>query len=411
MQAQRQKQEEARRMIVDEEVPFTHEDLFFSRTDSRGMILSGNSVFQRISHYSWEELLGKPHNVIRHPDMPRAVFWLLWDTIKRGEPIGAYVKNRAKDGRYYWVFAIVTPVGGEYLSVRLKPASAFFAVVQKEYKALVKAEQQHQLKPEESAAKLLQRLQELGFEDYGVFMATALAAEMNEHRRATAQDEHEVLHGFETLISGARAQLEHAQQIFSAYTVSQYVPLNLQVQAAQLREAGATIGVISNNYTDISGGIREQMQQFMLSAQQMFATISQGMFLTGVAGAQHEMLCCFAQDSDEQMRAQETGFLQDQARAYQKKAAEGLRDIIRHAQHFRQDCADIKRLAAALEVIRMMGKVETARLEADAQGSLHDLIDGLDYFQKEVVRGLKEIDTISQDICRRTQQLLADDGE
>lgn len=97
--------------IVDVEVPFTFEELFFSRTNWRGVILAGNSVFQRVSLYSWDELIQKPHNVIRHPDMPKGVFWLLWDTIKKGEPVGAYVKNRAKDGRYYWVFAIVTPIG------------------------------------------------------------------------------------------------------------------------------------------------------------------------------------------------------------------------------------------------------------------------------------------------------------
>ena len=122
---------------VDEEVPFIFDELFFSRTDGRGVILAGNSVFQRVSHYSWNELIKKPHNVIRHPDMPKGVFWLLWDTIKRGDPVGAYVKNRAKDGRYYWVFAIITPVEGGYLSVRLKPSSDLFAVVAQEYKSLL----------------------------------------------------------------------------------------------------------------------------------------------------------------------------------------------------------------------------------------------------------------------------------
>ena len=123
-----------------DEVPFSLAELFFSRTDERGIILAGNSIFQRISMYAWEELLKKPHNIIRHPHMPKAVFWLLWETIKKGEPIGAYVKNRAKDGRYYWVFAIVTPIEGGYLSVRLKPSSAFLQVVEQEYKTLVDLE-------------------------------------------------------------------------------------------------------------------------------------------------------------------------------------------------------------------------------------------------------------------------------
>src|SRR5208337_645098 len=94
----------------DGEVPYSFEELFFSRTNEKGHILSGNKTFQTISMYSWGELLNRPHNIIRHRDMPRGVFWLLWDTIKKGKPIAAYVKNRAKDGRYYWVLAIVTPI-------------------------------------------------------------------------------------------------------------------------------------------------------------------------------------------------------------------------------------------------------------------------------------------------------------
>ena len=84
------------RPLINKEVPFTLDELFFSRTNPRGVILFGNSVFQRVSLYPWDELIKKPHNVIRHPDMPRAVFWLLWEAIKKGEPIGAYVKNHAR---------------------------------------------------------------------------------------------------------------------------------------------------------------------------------------------------------------------------------------------------------------------------------------------------------------------------
>jgi len=62
-----------------------------------------------ISGYTEEELLGQPHSIIRHPDMPRCVFKLLWDTVQQGEEIFAYVKNMCKNGDYYWVFAHVTP--------------------------------------------------------------------------------------------------------------------------------------------------------------------------------------------------------------------------------------------------------------------------------------------------------------
>jgi len=107
--------------------------------------------------------------------MPRAVFWLLWETIKAGNPVGAFVKNLAADGRYYWVYAVVTPIDGGYLSVRLKPTSPLLAVVEKEYKALRTRELAENLEPAESAALLLDRLKEMGFRNYDQFMAHALA--------------------------------------------------------------------------------------------------------------------------------------------------------------------------------------------------------------------------------------------
>ncbi|KDB05361.1 hypothetical protein U879_02085 [Defluviimonas sp. 20V17] len=80
------------------EAPFAIHEIFYSRTDPRGVIQSGNDVFQRVADYPWDRLIGAPHKVIRHPDMPRAVFWLLWQTIQQGRPIGAYVKNRHPTG-------------------------------------------------------------------------------------------------------------------------------------------------------------------------------------------------------------------------------------------------------------------------------------------------------------------------
>jgi len=92
---------------VEREVP--KDEFLVSKTDPRSVITYANKAFIEISGYTEEELIGKPHNVVRHPDMPRAVFKLLWDTIKSGKEFWGYVKNMAKDGSYYWVLAHVTP--------------------------------------------------------------------------------------------------------------------------------------------------------------------------------------------------------------------------------------------------------------------------------------------------------------
>ncbi len=74
-----------------------------SKTDAKGIITYGNEYFVEISGYSEAELIGKPHNLIRHPDMPKVIFKLMWERIQNDQPIMALVKNMAKDGRYYWV--------------------------------------------------------------------------------------------------------------------------------------------------------------------------------------------------------------------------------------------------------------------------------------------------------------------
>lgn len=88
---------------------FRDEELIVSKTDLQGRITYCNDVFMRLAGYREEELLGQPHSIVRHPQMPRCVFQLLWDTIQGGREIFAYVINRAKNGDHYWVFAHVTP--------------------------------------------------------------------------------------------------------------------------------------------------------------------------------------------------------------------------------------------------------------------------------------------------------------
>lgn len=101
------------------EVPI--EDLFFSTTDAKGVIDEANEVFARNARYDRSELLGAPHNIIRHPDMPGAVFKATWDLLESGHPVCAYVKNLAKDGSTYWAFATIVPIQGRFLSVRATP--------------------------------------------------------------------------------------------------------------------------------------------------------------------------------------------------------------------------------------------------------------------------------------------------
>lgn len=128
---------------------FGDDEIIVSKTDLQGRITYANDVFIRVSGYEEEELIGAPHSVIRHPDMPRAVFKLLWDTLEAGREVFAYVNNMACNGDNYWVLAHVTPsfdtngaiIG--YHSNRRVPDQSKLKKVKPIYAALLDAERRH----------------------------------------------------------------------------------------------------------------------------------------------------------------------------------------------------------------------------------------------------------------------------
>lgn len=398
--------ERSSRITVEEEVPFSFEEIFFSRTNPRGVIVSGNSVFRRVSRYNWDELIGKPHNTIRHPDTPRTVFWLLWDTIKKGRPIGAYVKNRAKDGRYYWVFAIVTPIDGGYLSVRLKP-SARLAPIAAEYAALRSSIDQKGLDPQNGLPILLEKLQTLGFKSYESFMAAALAEEIAARDRQISREADKSLQRFSKLAADAASLTSRAESIYSAFAKVQFVPLNLTVKAKQLGETGSAIGIISSNYNLISSEIKSHMGRFVASARELEAGIEEGRFLYGIALIQSDAAEFFGHEADDGTidRQKEMSLLQSQLGDYRAKSVEGIRKIAAQALRFHEDCAEMKRLVTSLEVTRVMGKMESARLLA--RDGIVELIEELGNFQSEVAEGLKDIEGVNREIQFNATKLAA----
>ncbi len=112
-----------------------------SETDAKGTIIFANDEFCRVAEYSSDELMGKPHNMVRHSDMPRAAFKDLWDTVQAGKTWHGFVKNKTKSGGFYWVDAVVYPYKNEqgqqcYMSIRRKPKREDIERSEKLYKTL-----------------------------------------------------------------------------------------------------------------------------------------------------------------------------------------------------------------------------------------------------------------------------------
>ncbi len=132
----------------NDEIKIPEEEFLVSKTDLKGVITYCNREFMEIAGYKESELIDQPHNIIRHKDMPRCVFKLLWEYIEQKREIFAFVKNRAKSGKYYWVYANVTAsidsqgniIG--YYSVRRKPNEEALKIMEGLYKVLRQKEEQ-----------------------------------------------------------------------------------------------------------------------------------------------------------------------------------------------------------------------------------------------------------------------------
>jgi len=127
---------------INKETVLKDGEFIVSKTDLKSRITYGNEYFISISGYSESEILGQPHNILRHPDVPQVAFKILYELLDRGEEFFGFVKNLKKDGGYYWVFANISPsfdVNGNivgYYSVRRKPIEGFKKIIEPLYAQL-----------------------------------------------------------------------------------------------------------------------------------------------------------------------------------------------------------------------------------------------------------------------------------
>ncbi len=140
-----------RQRPIEREIKLDPSEIIMSKTDAKGIIEYANEYFMKICGYSEGELMGQPHNVIRHPDMPRVIFKLLWDRLHEGKNIHALVKNLAKDGRYYWVLTSFQTkyddtgkIISHYSRRKAAPADAVY-YIEKLYRVLLSLERSHGL--------------------------------------------------------------------------------------------------------------------------------------------------------------------------------------------------------------------------------------------------------------------------
>lgn len=408
---------------VDRARPFAIDELFFSTTDARGVIRSGNDVFARVSGLELEDLVGKAHNVVRHPDMPRAVFRTFWDALGAGRGVAAYVKNLAADGAYYWVMAFAVPAAEGFVSVRLKPSSPLFEVAQRVYREVLAVERAvegddvRKRKPaiEAGVAKLHELLAAEGFGSYREFMYAALTAEVTARAAAVegvaasrdvAADEDPALvacRGAERALERLVGDLErYAELAVSLGEKSEFVlglaeeirlfALNAVLSSARLGEEGHALGAVaeilgrrSDEAEPAIRALTEDIREAITLLGAMGFRISAGKLMT-------EMVSVFLADlrsSDEASTASLATELTALAAALADSGERLAASITAFADRVRAIESGVRKVDGALKVVRALevnGRVEGARLNDDAISSLfatiaHQVTDAREQLQ------------------------------
>lgn len=385
---------------------FTLDEIFFSRTNEKGIINSGNSIFQRVSEYSWEELLNKPHNLIRHSDMPKGVFYLFWQIVKSGAPISAYVKNRSKTGKYYWVFALALPISDGYLSIRIKPSSTFLKVIETEYTKLVQLEKNKNLSPKESSEILLADLKALGFLDYHSFMVVTLKAELESRQKSLQRSPILVLTKLDEVLSSGQQLQMKAQEILKAYNANARVPLNLEIKTTSIGNDGAPLGVVASKYESMAKDIRTEILEFVKSSETTMSRISQAQFSVCMAWLESEVYALFSSDAnsgpvDIQRELQILSQIRNDGIT---GVIQSLKQVENEFSGFEIKCASLKTASTGLEIVRLTGKIEVSKIN-DRDGEIKLLMEELTQFRQKLSVALSGIEVFSKSLKSKTQEL------
>lgn len=398
---------------------FSIDELFFSTTNHKGIIAFGNTVFTRVSGYPAEDMIGKPHNIIRHPDMPRAVFHVLWDYLLAGKSIAAYVKNMAADGRFYWVLALATPIeGGNFLSVRFKPSSPLFPIIAEIYSELRAIELAHDERGEEpkagmraAAARLGEILQAKGFADYDAFMRAMLQLELKSRDTILAREHRNIFpplppsHAAEGQLGPAlRAMYQESQkvygQIHSLYAqLDQYaqlneqlitqsrsilsltsefrlICLNLTATSSKLGDAGRTLSVIATHLGEASSRVAGIVSGLTKQVVTVSNWLGETIFSLAWARLQFEMVIVYYHEIlttiDEQgvgsEHAARLSRLGDLRFAFSKTiehVGQSLQGLAKDLNGLTANAEDLRKAMLSLQVTYVGGLVEACRLTDD----------------------------------------------
>lgn len=370
--------------IINESRRFDPRQFFYSRTDRRGVIRGGNRLFFEVSGYGPDALIGAPHKVVRHPDMPRGVFHLLWQTIQANEPMGAFVKNLAGDGRYYWVFATVLPLDDGYLSVRLGAQGPLFDKTQAIYARMLRAEAEG-MTPEASGQLLLRELAAQGYADYQAYFADLLMQHLGDAQPASVEAARlGALH--KSLVSVTEARGALTETLRTLYLI----PTNMRILASRLEPSGGPVSAISDSYKRAAAELMARLNggggtSGHRAPNDSGALVGTALIPIAVAGLLRLAAAQFAGGARVAGvdAAQENVILNGLAADLEAASTSSTDRLMQSVRQMSREAEHIKRLMAGLDQIRILGEVESGRLR-NSDGGLAAIMAQLTSFHGQI---------------------------
>ncbi|MFY0617119.1 MULTISPECIES: PAS domain-containing protein [unclassified Shimia] len=382
------------------EVRFPAEQILTSATDQRGVISFASQAFADVAGYSCEELTGAPHKMVRHSDMPKGVFYLLWDTLKAGKPMCAYVKNRTKSGGYYWVLASITQTESGYLSARIRPGSELFETTKTIYAELLK-EEAAGLTPEQSASRFADLLKDAGFPTVESYGMAAINVEFKDRGIMVP----ELAPSF-TLMDDLAVLIQEMQELVNSieqgFARVRGEPVNLRILAGRLEGAGAALGTISQNYDamakEMHGLVGRLHDAENGALTQMYLAVTQGRASLQMSQLLSEALASVVEVSGSQ--ADGKALLNEHHTRLSQESRTRLNEIGSIGKSIPDICRSLRRRINGLDVVKLLCKVESGRMR-DVDSGLDGIIARLENFHDNTDRHLADLSAKASQIMQK----------
>lgn len=381
--------------------PLAPQDVAFARSDAHGTILAANETFHRLVGIGWDQLVGMPFRALRDPDMPRAVFWAMWETLGQRQPYAGYLRNRLPSGESVWIFSLILPLPDGFVSLQTRPMSSVWGKVGIDYENLRSLERHQTLSPEKSALVLAQDLAELGLGQGTDLTRKLLAQELAQ--RTTASGPGSLPGGAIGGDIGTALQETLALQtsLLEDFEALQSIPNNMRIIASRLEPSGGPVSAISENYKFASTEISRRLHAFASGddnlCQNMVTIVANMMFEIDVTHLLAGAVLGAAGHPDSARAEPELAILEGLRRDHELKARQAIAQADRVSGELHQASAELRRMMLGLDTIRVMGRVESGRLGMAGVG-LAATVDQLNQRHGEIAARLQNLMKLSASI-------------